>query len=498
MDTIYFNDGTTPFWHDMRHLKGMTPEKIATNKEWIDALRSKMMSTDLRRVLHDQETVPEFEQTYQQVVARIRRVSQKWGARFREGPPWKGRLTPIGCREWINAQCDEKRRKAAEAYCNNIHYVPHDQFVAHLEHLYRTLPANAWFVFAPNNSSEFILAILSITDPTILDRTMVLTDLRTATYQLWRLFQTTPPDQPIDLVWLDDMAYSAGQMMANQSALFKALHGLAVLHLPLPKPLPEHLTNWNVTSVAYTRDLQTALRMRIHLAFTYMTEKAIRILSGEEVYAPYDPYYVVPLWGVYQLHAHGRLPSLRKAVGEEMFKAIGAYFGYPSRYSEEQVAPDGIVYFDHKIADEVSTLGLPLVTGRTAPGGKNAKEIKERRIIQPFLANDLRKNEGYIEPWVLDYIANDTPSCDRTTPIIPLCERVGMEDEPFPHRYPEKAALCPFPWYKRIQEEGIAFPKGYTAMYPRLPKQGGRRKTKGRKGRKVRKGRKGRKTKRAH
>jgi hypothetical protein len=480
MDPLYFNDGESPFWHDVRRLQGMTPEKIDANREWIDALRSKMIDTDVRRLLHEQPAIPEFEEAHQQVVARIRRVSQTWGARFREGPPWKGQLVPMGCREWIAAQCGEKRRRAAEAYCNNIYYVPHDQFVGDLVRLYRTLPPNAWFAYAPNNSSEFILAILSTVDPTILDRVIVLTYLRTAIYQLWHLFQVVPPDQPVDLVWLDDMAYSAGQMMANQSAFFKALHGLALPHLPIGQPLPDLVTNWNVTSVGYTRDLQKRMRLRIHLAFTYMTEKAIRILSGQEVYAPFDPDYVVPLWGSCQLHAYRRLPSLRKAVGEDMFKAIGAYFGYPSRYSEEQVAPDGIVYFDHKIADEVSTIGLPLLTGRTAPGGENAKEAQAKRIIEPFLAENLRNIRPLEpEPWVLDYIANDTPSCDHKVPLIPLCERVDHADEPFPHPYPDKKTVCPLPWYKRIQQEGIAFPAGYAAMYPKLPIQskGGRSRT---------------------
>jgi hypothetical protein len=398
---------------------------------------------------------------------------------FLEGPPWKNTLSPSGCQAWIDAQCSKKRKDAATAYCENLRYITHDEFVEQLIALYRTLPTkNAYYLIQGGKSSEYILVLLSAIDPSILERTFYISMSNnkdpeweeykysnTFELQLLRILKVTPPDETIHMISLDDMSYAAGQMLMVQTRLFNGINAIVGLITPRGVSIPSIVDNFRAFSKEYAHVLQKGLNIEIHLAFVYITEKAHAILQGDEIYKPFTHGKTIPLWGEYHLHTPNIIPSLRKKVGDDMFRAIGAYFGYPSRYSEEQVAPDSIVYFDHKIADPVSTIGLPLLLGQIAPGGKNAKKEKRKRV----------EDQG-MKPWVLNYLSNNTGSCDKKEPIIPPCRRVGGPINSFPYSYPK--IQCPLPWYKHIGEKGrLNYKNGYREMYPNLKKEGGRRRT---------------------
>jgi hypothetical protein len=467
MDKVYIPDYL--FWRESPSDKLMEEVKnvIQEIEKYIGDIR--------KRIYESANPFTDAMNLHKELLKHVKRLSKDRGRAFLEGPPWKNTLHPSGCEAWVNSQCNQKRKDAAKAYCENLRYISHDEFVEQLITLYKTLPtANTYYIIGDNNSSEYIFLLLSIIDPSILERVLYISlpdndDWSEYGYsnlfwlQLLRIIKVTPPDEPIHIISLDDMSYAAGQILVIQTEFFEKLKSIVHKACPEDITLPRISTNFKAFSKEYAHVIQKGLNIEFHMAFTYITEKAHAILQGDIIYEPFEPGKTIPLWGDYRLHTPNIIPSLRKQVGDDMFRAIGAYFGYPSHYSEEQVAPDSIVYFDHKVADDVSTIGLPLLTGQIAPGGKNAK--KERGKKKPD-----------VEHWVLNYLSNNTGSCDRSEPIIPACRRVGGPKGSFPYSYPEDH--CPMPWYKRIRERGkIDYKKGYRNLYPELKKEGGRRKT---------------------
>jgi hypothetical protein len=472
--TIYAKEG--PFWRSVSNTnQSMYTESL---KKWSEAI------SDLD--IHKNIQITSIHKSYHKdIVHFLRNIAVNKGPSYLNGPPWKNTLHPTGCDKWISAQCDEKRKKAAKVYCDHLRYIPFDEFLHELTKLYQSLPKKSYFVMLLNKSSEFILILLSMLDPTIMERIIImdmnlsyyLSEMKNNSsesmnhinfidsmrYQIeWALHHLSP-DEELDLVLLDDMSYSAGQVLAIQTSIFDILHNIIIEYM-------DKIPKYSVAKyrpIEYTNLIQRLFKLRIHIAFVYITEKAHNILKGKEIYEPYEHGQIIPLWGDYTLHLPNIIPSLRKQVGDDMFKAIGAYFGYPSYYSEDQIAPDSIVYFDHKVADVVSTIGLPIVKGATAPGKGNVNSINYNKL------NTMESIPP--EKWVLNYLSNNTGKCSEIHPIIPSCARGNINNNSsFPYEYPND--ICPFPWFKSMNSMGQIKDTSrnkYKRLFPHLPLKGG-------------------------
>lgn len=473
-DLIYGTSSSmNPLWVQLTYSDKTDQSAIYTEfftiLRQLQSIRHKMRTFHLTQSNQQKELREEFRIRASQLSHRI------W-----EGPPWKNTLLPSQCATWAQLQCGERRQHAAKDYCKHIHYFPHDQFRADLIALYETLPKeNTYYIIEENKSSEYIAYLLYAYDPSIADRLIYLYSTAKE-YEMYEqyiadfihLFNETEEDEPVHFVLLDDISYSSSQSL---NILIKLLHIFHLIALQFVKNPPNtSITRMTLINTYYSRKLQELFDIRFHMAFVYITEKAQAILTGKQRYHPFDSLQTTPIPFELTHHYPNVIPSLRKQVGDERFKDIAAYFGYPSHYGEQESGPDCIVYLDHKIADAVSTLGMPLLTGRTAPGGQNVRNYEKTHANTSL-------------SWQFERMKNNTGRCDSVIPLIPACHtsHPPLNGRTIPHPYPSANQRCPLSWYKYIKpstnelqiptiENGYEIIP-YNEYYPHLRLRGGAR-----------------------
>lgn len=460
MNTYYYQTPEhRPFWianaNASQRNTGVIPEHPTIQRNLIQMLQDPKIRQEAI-IEYVANHPPRMTQADMKVLFEQKAAIQ--GPVYLAGPPWKGTLAPTGCAEWVTAQCDAKRKEAAQVYCENITYIPHDTFVKELYALYETLPKeDTYFLVSEGKSSEYCALLLQQRDPTLSSRILYI-DLWRNSFTLADFVDTLfvllseAEGRTLRIMELEDMTYSAGQALTLHTSIY----------LKIWSQLIENPQRWmTYTSPELVTAFMNAIGVDHHVAFVYATEKANEILHGRTVYCPFSPDQVIPLLYPLTPHIHHVLPSLRAAVGEEMFKRLGVYFGHPSRYQEDQVAPDVIVYFDHKVADAVSTMGMPLLTGRMALSAANLSG-------KDWLAEELA-------PWVREWVQhNGSEACGtRPVPLLPACRY--RKETNIPEVYPGER--CPPPYYKSVNEATGEFRSmaEYTSRFPALKMEGGRR-----------------------
>lgn len=243
---------------------------------------------------------------------------------------WKQRISgshpvdPIKSKEWIDSQLTSHRRFIAQKFIDNIHYITLDQTFEYMRlaviKLYSKFPDGKFNVFTGNrDTSNYFMSLVA------LYHIISLNYPEPEEYIMdWGHSIFIDPDVP--LVIFDDCIYSGGQ---------------------------SYIIMENITMFANIKSF--------YICSAVITNVAIRKYSFE------DPNYISGFskptdYSIDITYGH-IVPDLWDVVGPEIYFDMRYYFSFFTNGSR----PPSIIYFDHKIADSVSTFKLVLQVGPIIP-----------------------------------------------------------------------------------------------------------------------------------
>jgi hypothetical protein len=274
--------------------------------------------------------------------------------------------------EWVAAQASERRRKAAAALRDNLQYIPHREVIEYssriTDSLYeKPIPAEkklVWYAGAPSKSAYFISILC---------------------YHFARVKGYRLPDEIVEairytgennfvLFIFDDMAYSGSQMNGMLKAFWSA-----TVRTKFPEESIINLKKIDVAGVEHL-DIRVGLCCAAESALgTLQTFKfslfgmfdSTKIINGE-VRSPY------------MLHVAKIVPSLKDVLDPKVYTDCIMYFN-PYAGPTTQC----ICYFDHKVADPVSTFTNVLLFGVVPPSKLNYDKLYSYENVKGYRSGPL-------------------------------------------------------------------------------------------------------------
>jgi hypothetical protein len=242
---------------------------------------------------------------------------------------------PIKVEQWVEAQLSDRRKIAAKALADNIVYIPHQDLIYSISTLVdkvygeKEIPAdNKIILFSgPRTKSNYFISLLFYHF------------IKIKGYPEPDLFiqYLTPENRNHDgqkttVFYVDDMSYSGSQIIQYLSNIYKTVE---------------------VNSKEPSWDIRVCLPFISENALNYLQN--LNIPQGFGIINVKNPY---PIYYIYSI------PSLKKILGNDLYMDCVIYFTPISH-------ADTICYFDHKIADALSTFLFVLLFGIIPPGKIN-------------------------------------------------------------------------------------------------------------------------------
>jgi hypothetical protein len=280
----------------------------------------------------------EKEETYEGLTERFFKHLKISGDLILRGPPnsdahdidWERAY------KWSQSFCSEWDRALTSKITRNIRYISHSQFI-----------------IALNKSIDDILTTINQTNPVAI---CVSESTKKSDYYIAILFAKLWLDRGNRLDWIvttmtlpekcsiinvDDMMYSGGQTINSHQAC-AAWFDREIGEPVLRELCPEFLTKTGIigfTTTNIRKQIVESLGCSYYLVRPFMAQRA---LGGYNVYAKnFLSHYMI----VQEI-----IPDLTNLLTEEEYLRIGEIFGIA-----EEGMPSTAVYFDHKVADLVST-----------------------------------------------------------------------------------------------------------------------------------------------
>lgn len=366
-------------------------------------------------------------------------------------------VDPMKQEEWIQAQQSDTRRALARALSEQIVYVTFDEVKdmcrVLVQQVYSAIPTDAtvvWWVDNKTKSGYFISllcyhALLELGIPPPVDIVITM-----KTFEADRIY----------LKW-DDMTYSGSQLeQLNRSIVLDYLkQGRTdfpdVRHCLIA-----------ATTGAMHRLRQPILILPMYPAPSYKFPAIAAFLAGRPQASVDIPF---------QLHVVRQFPTLDETLGASAHYACDWFFN--------RQGAKCAVYFDHKMADNVSTYLKVLLYGVVPP------RTLEPDFENPFLMDELR--EKYEGAYVVEDRGLDETGIERTQfkPFLRGCPAMDarfqtwslLPFDDFMQEYAESdgarmkppvpdwddAVRCPTAWYKTYFKGGACRTRRNRGPYPR-------------------------------
>lgn len=260
--------------------------------------------------------------------------------------------------QWINAQASDRRRAAAGALAKNIKYITHKDVIASCATLITKMYNDvekpileskpfAWYVGGKDKSSYFIalLCYKYVKDQGLRLPDIVLTT--NFTYDSYKEYT---------IFYFDDMSYSGSQ-----------LYGL--------------LNKIHTETMKQQAKNPSIIPIDIRVGLCYISEKASILLKQLTVSVPRRK-----IENPFKIYYTEKIPSLESVLGKQLYTDCIIYF---NPYSDS----DCICYFDHKIADQLSTFLNVLRFGPVPPNTIDYSFIFEHEQRKPKTSFYTQENE---------------------------------------------------------------------------------------------------------
>jgi hypothetical protein len=262
-------------------------------------------------------------------------------------------VDPERLAQWIEAQHSEERQETARALASQIQYITHHEVIALCEKLVDELYAAldhskpvVWWVGVPEKSG-YMISLLCYHA------------LKRKRYPEPSGFlgNATGFETGTQYIYFDDMSYSGSQIKDVMNSIIRQ-YTLDGNKFPLIYFGLMSITEYALNS------LQT-LKPVDHITL----DKYTKALEGRTADERLIPSYLLGTTRVMNYSIpnpfrcfHGKLiPSLKRMIGELNYNRAMLYF------DGEHSQVDSIVYFDHKVADSVSTFMKVLLYGIVPP-----------------------------------------------------------------------------------------------------------------------------------
>lgn len=330
-----------------------------------------------------------------------------------EGPP--GANTHIinkeRAKEWIARQHSEERKRLARIIINNIRYISHSELLHMinitidklLKHINLSIPV-IFIVGNPKKSNYYISLLFAYF---WLNRGLRLDGVFSKIY-------TNGFPGKVNLLDIDDMSYTGTQTTNVFKAIGQKFINTAVPNLTKISKELEFLITYFPNFIGDYILIKTGYRLYV-----------IRIFASSQSITEFKNIttYRLPFFIVY-----GELiPSLKQTLEMTNFLKVSALFN---------PIAETMIYFDHKVADSVSTFLLPISYG-IIPGKKLMKNILDNRsnAYTPELMRNL----------------NITDNIKLSTyPFIDGCFNNGRIISNNLGEMNRNDNRCPYAWYKSI------------------------------------------------
>lgn len=230
--------------------------------------------------------------------------------------------------QWIESQANPPRHRAAQTLINNLHYITMSEVFESVRNLVTQIIGNSpilnLYAGSPHGSHYF-MAVLTVYYLRLLDQP--------DPHIIGELDETSlEPIANQSLVFIDDMAYTGIQIGRISDVLTR--NGL--LRNPIVK--------YNITMT---------------VGLVAASSQAVDSISQRRI----------------SLYVDRVIPSLKTVAGKRHFLELLFYFS-PTTEGNTQVA----IYFDHKIADELSTFLRTLMYGPVIPCNLGYEPILDHDI----------------------------------------------------------------------------------------------------------------------
>lgn len=289
---------------------------------------------------------------------------------------------------WIEAQASERRRQVARALADNIIYITHAELIDTISRLVDkvygeiNIPAeNKLILFAgPKTKSNYFISLLFyhfVKEKGFREPDFITTGLDSSYFFIDTKKST--------ILYVDDMSYSGSQIYKYLSAIY--------------------------TSELKMKEKHPELSYDIRVCLPFISEEALELLQkvvvskGFLVKQKYD--------NPYPIYSIRIIPSLKKILGEKLFTDCLLYF---NPYSDS----DRICYFDHKIADTLSTFLFVLLFGIVPPAKINWKYIYTQLNRKYMLEKNVKNHGPHTEE--IDDDKKENPL--QFIPFIKGCEKI--------------------------------------------------------------------------
>lgn len=303
-------------------------------------------------------------------------------------------INPAKAKLWIESQVNESRRRAAQNLINHTHYITFDRVMGAVKQLifgiYQQVDPNNVVLFTDGqNKSTYFLAVLAVQ----YIRELEYPDPQIAIGTLYEDGSLLSRFNRKHIIIMDDMAYTGS-----------------------------HITTILDTFAQKQDDGQPYITdASFYVGLVGCTARAARVLS------PYNIELYVDMW----------FDSLVGSVGEREFLELSYYFA-PADRGYPMVS----VYFDHKMADMVSTFSLTLLYGPVLPCNLGypinsviygiANSLTQTDLTTLAERRSPRKEQAYRV--IIDQIIQDDAECDYNRDTIGFvsfiegCRDLNSED----------------------------------------------------------------------
>lgn len=279
---------------------------------------------------------------------------------------------------WIDSQASERRRIAAAALRDNIIYISHAEVIEYCFELMRRMYTDAerpiqdsiplkWYV-GPEDKSSYFISLLCY-DIAKKQGFRLPDEILVNTFDYKDCIGST-------LFYLDDMSYSGSQ-------IYKLLKNIYVAHLKAFTKLEK-----GQKIILKKLNISTIPQLDIRVGITCITTKASNLLKSFNFRYNYLRLPVIQNNGdaipvnPYPIYFVREIPDLKHILGDQLYTDCIIFFNPFS------IAPC-ICYFDHKLADPLSTFTYVLQFGVVPPSLINYDFIfshEDRKLseLKPF------------------------------------------------------------------------------------------------------------------
>jgi hypothetical protein len=327
------------------------------------------------------------------------------------GPPHANDhgIDPERAAAWVAAQHTAERRRLAQLVVNVLRYISHAELIAGIQHCIeeletqynRDLPV-IFLVGEPKKSNYYV---------SLLFAHFWLERGNPIDFVIPSLYKSATLHLAGNIFDIDDMGYSGSQTTGSMNAFLSGFAYSLIRIMYERIPDPAILSFMPLFLIEY---ILGQLGLQYYL---------VRIFSSTDSLAMWKDQVKMP----YRLVTHEVLPTLREQVGDRNANRINALFNF--------AAGTMAVYFDHKVADGVSTLLVPIAFG-IVPGKKVMIDEYDMNVA---LGPENRRNISFAE-------GGDTPTF---LPFIKNCIRDLTVDD-IDGDYENDDVRCPYAWYKQI------------------------------------------------